>query len=256
MKTIHKAVLLLLTGTMLSAPALALAQDDDTGTNPINFTKDFRIYMEAQNLPGDAGNSLFKQTFEYRWPVLGGKLQVRTRIPVVGFSPEGDSSTFGLGDLDLRLLTVPYVSRRFAIATGLETFFDSATNDVLGSGKTALAPVVFFVAFNPGGLKGTLLAPGYQYVFDVAGESDRSDIRRSQIDLFFVWISGDQKHWIVADPQIVLDHENDTETGLIEVEVGQMMFGATSSYIRPGFHIAGDELYDWNIELGFKVIWR
>ena len=42
----------------------------------------------------------------------------------------------------------------------------------------------------------------------------------------------------------------------LEVEIGQMMFGATSSYIRPGFHIAGDELYDWSIELGFKVIWR
>jgi len=42
-----------------------------------------------------------------------------------------------------------------------------------------------------------------------------------------------------------VDHENETETVILETELGQMMFGPTSSYIRPGFHLAGDELYSY-----------
>ena len=35
-----------------------------------------------------------------------------------------------------------------------------------------------------------------------------------------------------------------------------MMFGPTSSYIRPGVGIGSDSPYEWNIEFGFKVIWK
>ena len=35
-----------------------------------------------------------------------------------------------------------------------------------------------------------------------------------------------------------------------------MMFGATGSYVGPGFHVSGDKLFDRNIGFGFKVIWR
>jgi hypothetical protein len=257
MKTMHRTALFLLLGAMLGLPTLAMAQDnDDTGTNPINFTNDFRIYTDAQSLPGDVGNSLVQTTFEYRAPILDGKWQIRTKIPVVGISPESGSSKFGLGDIPIRFLTVPYVSQKYGFAVGMETFLDSATNDALGSGKHVLAPVVFFVAFNPGGLKGTLFAPGYQHLWDVAGDSGRDHVHRTQIDLFVLWLAENKKNWILVDPVIVLDYQNDKDTFLMEVEVGQMMFGGASSYIRPGFHVAGDELYDWNIELGLKFIWR
>ncbi|GEM_PF-5838184 len=41
-----------------------------------------------------------------------------------------------------------------------------------------------------------------------------------------------------------------------KLEVGQMMFGATGSYVGPGFQVSRDKLFDWNIGFGFKVIWR
>ena len=93
-------------------------------------------------------------------------------------------------------------------------------------------------------------------MFHIAGDDDRADVSRSAIDFFFVWLAANKKHWVIFNPQIVLDHEGETETLLIETELGQMMFGATSSYIRPGFHASGDKLFNWNIEFGFKVIWR
>jgi hypothetical protein len=55
---------------------------------------------------------------------------------------------------------------------------------------------------------------------------------------------------------VVIDNENDREFGQIELEFGQMMFGPTSSYIRPGIGVGADRPLDWNVELGFKVVWR
>ncbi len=161
-----------------------------------------------------------------------------------------------MGDVDARVIHVPLVKKKWAVALGLEATLNSATQKELGSGKTTLGPQAFLVFFNPLGIKGLLFAPAYQYVFHIAGDDDRADVSRSAIDFFFVWLAANKKHWVTFNPQIVIDHEGETETLIIETEVGQMMFGATSSYIRPGFHAAGDKLFEWNIEFGFKVIWR
>jgi len=113
---------------------------------------------------------------------------------------------------------------------------------------------VFWVKFRPPG-GGTLFAPAYQYVFDVAGADDRADVRRSQIDVFYLWLAKNKKWWALADPQIVVDYENDKEFGLIEFEYGRIMFGGLSSYLRPSIGIGSDKPDDWSMEFGFKVIW-
>ncbi len=262
MKPIYQSLLMFLLLVLGSFPALAQSGDDQdsSGTNPINFTYDFRIYSEFQqfNAQGDNGGALL--TFEYRVPV-GEKWQLRGRFrgATRSFDPEGDGTsetTTGVGDFDLRLLTVPYASKKLAVATGLEVSLDTASSGVLGEGKTSLGPQAFLVWFEPGGVKGTLFAPAVQYVFDVAGDDARTDVDRFQFDFFYLWLSESKKHWALFDPQLVIDNENNKEFGQIEIEVGQMMFGATSSYIRPGFGVGSDRPLDWNIELGFKVIWQ
>jgi len=251
MRRIGTAAFILLT----LLPVVASAQEDDSGTNPTSFTFDFRMFLETQSLPGD--NSFMSYTFEYRAPIssrVASRLRVRSAT-LTRSTPNGTSSISGLGDVDARLLYLPVVRSNFALATGLEAAFNTASQPELGSGHTTLGPQVFIVLFNPLGA-GTVFAPAYQYVFSVGDSDTRSDVSRSQIDLFFVWLAGNKKHWGVFDPQIVFDHESGQEFGLIEAEIGQMMFGATSSYIRPGVGIGGDRPYDWNIEVGFKVIWR
>ena len=109
--------------------------------------------------------------------------------------------------------------------------------------------------FNPG-LGMTLFAPAYQYAFDIAGDDLIPEVSRSLIDLFALWTAEDKSWWALVDPQIVIDHENDVEFGQIELEVGQMMLGGLSSYIRPGFGVGADRPLDWTLEFGFKVIWR
>ena len=69
-----------------------------------------------------------------------------------------------------RILWVPKATRKWAIATGLEAFLDTATQDALGAGRTSLGPQVFAPIFNFLGVEGMLFSPAYQYVFDIAGD--------------------------------------------------------------------------------------
>jgi hypothetical protein len=266
---------------VLTNPSPGFAQQDDTGTNPANFTYDFRLYSEMASLK-NSGGSLLTHTAEFRWPLgrdvanlkgeeqgslfydMGKKFGMRFRaryqnlsVDNPGAAPFNTSEVSGIGDFDARVLYLAYASKRVILVPGLEAFFDTASNDALGSGKTSLGPVVFAVF--PGILGGSsLFAPGYQYVFDIAGDDTRPDISRSQIDLYFVWLLAKGKNWLIVDPQIVLDHENDKELGTVEAEWGFMIAPSvgTSAYLRPGVGIGADRPYSWNLEVGLKFVWR
>lgn len=141
----------------LSKPALAedaglkaAMAKDKTGTNPINFTHDLRLYNEYQflNVAGDGFNNI--TTLEYRHPLADGKWQVRARVRGVKIEADTNNDgidnldSSGLGDIDFRVLTVPYLDmpNKFAIATGLEFFLPSASNDALGTEAFSLGPQV------------------------------------------------------------------------------------------------------------------
>ena len=268
---------------ILISPTQGFAQGekDNTGTNPANFSYDFRLITEIAELKDDGG-SLLKHTAEFRWPLgrdianirgdeegslfydMGKMFSLRFRANYQNLSldnpsndPFGTSEVSGIGDLDARLLAIAYASKRVVIAPGLEAFFDTASNDALGSGKHALGPVIFAVF--PGILGGkSLFAPGYQYVFDIGGDDNRSDISRSQIDLYFVWQLAKGKNWLILDPQIILDHENSKEFGTVEAEWGFMIAPkqGISAYVRPGAGFGADRPYDWNLEFAVKFVWR
>jgi hypothetical protein len=259
------------------SPTGASAQDDNTGTNPANFTYDARLYFEMAELD-DPGGSLITSTYELRWPLgrdvanvtgeddgfysqLGRKFGMRVRARYQRLSLDtggggfGTTGVSGIGDIDARVLYMAYASRRIIIVPGLEAIFDTATNPALGNEANVLAPVLFAVF--PGILGGqSLFAPGYQYLFDISG--DDVTVSRSQIDLYFVWLLAKGKNWLIVDPQIVLDHENEQEPALVEVEWGYMIAPSVgaSTYVRPGAGLGSDKPYKWNLEFGFKYVWR
>ncbi len=274
-RTVHTCLLFL----VLSAPTSVLAQNDNTGTNPASFTYDVRFYSEMADLD-DPGGSLLTNNFELRWPLgrnvanlrgdesgslfrdMGKKFGARIRMRYKSLSLDnpgagafGSSEVSGISDFDARVLFMAYASKNLIIIPGLEATFNTATNSALGSGKTLLQPQIFAVI--PAILGGTsLFAPGYQYVFDITG--DGPDVRRSQIDLYFVWLLAKGKYWLIVDPQIILDHETKKEPALIEVEWGFMIAPAAgiSTYVRPGVGIGSDKPYSWNFEAGLKFVWR
>lgn len=254
--------------TLVAFSANGFAQEqnqkqDKTGTNPVNFSRDFRVYNEYSwlNTAGDGNQNL--TTAEFRTPFLDGKWQWRVRARYNSLTADinddgtDDIDESGAGDLDMRFLTVFSLdkAKKTAWAGGLEVFLDTASEDALGSGTTALGPQVFYVKFLPTGL----FAPGLQYKFSVDEDTGRSDIDQVLIDLNYLRMAKDKQSWFFTDPQIVIDNENDTEFAIVDFEFGWMMSKWTdlkghSFYIRPSVGVGADRPTDGSIELGYKIV--
>jgi hypothetical protein len=239
------------------------ASADKTGTNPVNFQRDIRIYNDYQwlNVAGDGDQNV--TTLEFRSPFASGKWQFRARAYYSALDVDYDNpartdvNEDGFGDLDMRFLTVPYVSmaKKQAVATGLEVFFDTASEDRLGAGSTSLGPQVFYVKF----LKSGLFAPGLQYKFSVDEEDWADDVDQLLIDLNYLKMSKSKTSWFFTDPQIVIDLESNIEFMIVDLEWGWMMSKWTdlkghSFYIRPSFGVGGHRPLDGSIEIGYKIV--
>ena len=254
-----------------------LAQDDNTGTNPINFTYDARFYTETDWLPVD-NSSLITNTFEFRLPLgrtmsnltnqklelfndLGSRHAIRLKVPYKSLNldtGEGSNTNIsGTGDMGFRYLYIPHVNNKVAIAGGVEAFVPTASHDALGDGKVVLRPQLFAGFF---GLFGdaSIFAPGLLYLFDVAGDDGRASVNQWQMDIYFVWLLAQKRHWLIVNPQPVLDVGNDKEYMIVDVEFGFMVpsLPGAAVHVRPGVGVGADRPLDWTFEFGFKFIWR
>jgi len=250
-----------------AAEAAVTDKDDKSGTNPINFQRDIRIYNEYTwlNTEGDGNQNV--TTLEYRTPFAGGKWQFRGRLPYsvtkADFNGDGidDVNDNGLGDFNFRLMTVPYMKGANAIAVALEVFVDTASEDSLGTGATSLAPIVFYGHFFKGGWgpwkKGGLFAPGLQYKFSIDEDVGRDEVEQIIIDINYLAMSENGKSWLFVEPQIVFDQENDTEFAIMDIEFGFMTSRPGQSwYLRPTFTLGSgsDRPTDYGIEIAYKWI--
>lgn len=252
------------------AEEAATDKNDKTGTNPINFQRDVRIYNEylRLNTAGDGNQNL--TTLEYRTPFAQGKWQFRTRIPYNSVTADvnddgmDDIHDSGLGDINFRLMTVPVLKGADGFAVGLEFFLNTASEDSLGAGTTSLAPVVFWGHFFAGGFgpwqKGGLFAPGLQYKFSVDEDEGRDKTEQAILDINFLLQAKDGQSWFFAEPQIVFDREDDAEFAIMDFEFGWMMtkwwpdLAGQSFYLRPTFTVGTDRPMDYGIEVGYKIV--
>ena len=250
-----------------AAEAAVTDKNDKSGTNPINFQRDLRIYNEYTwlNTEGDGNQNV--TTLEYRTPFAGGKWQLRARLPysitTADFNGDGidDIDDNGLGDVNIRLMTVPWLKGKNALALAVEVFFDTASEDSLGAGATSLAPVVFFGHFFQGGWgpwkKGGLFAPGLQYKFSIDEDKGRDKVEQIIIDINYLLMAENGKSWLFVEPQIVFDQVNDVEFAIMDIEVGFMTSRPGQSwYIRPTFTLgsSSDRSTDYGIEIAYKWI--
>lgn len=253
-----------------TAKDLATNKADKTGTNPVNFQRDIRLYHEYSwlNTAGDGDQNL--TTLEFRTPFADGKWQFRMRTRYNGIEADlnddgiDDIDDSGMGDTDIRFVTVPYLKGANAFALAFEVFFDTASDDSLGSGATSLGPQAFYARFFKGGFGpwkgGGMFAPGLQYKFSVDEDDGRSEVDQILIDLNYLAMAKDKQSWFFTDPQIVFDLENDQEFALVDLEFGWMMTNwfpemkGHSFYIRPSIGVGTDRPSDGGIEIGYKII--
>lgn len=238
-------------------------EGDKTGTNPVNFQRDIRFYDQFAWLNTEGDGTVNVTTVEFRTPFAKGKWQYRVRARFTSLSADlnndgiDDVDESGLGDTDMRFLTVPVLNmaKKWAFAVGLEVFFDTASEDALGLGTTSLGPQVFYVKFLPRGL----FAPGLQYKFSVDEATGRSDTDQILIDLNYLRMAKDKQSWFFTDPQIVIDNETNKEFAIVDLEFGWMMSKWTelkghSFYVRPTFGVGEDRPVDYGVELGYKIV--
>jgi len=235
-----------------------LAQDK-SGTNPLNFSYDARLYNEYQwlNVPG--GGSKNDTTFEFRAPFADGKWQFRTRLRATNLSiNKAGISEFGFGDMDMRFLTIPYVNMatKQAMAIGLEVFIPTGSNDAFSSNAFSFGPQVFYAFLAPFGGLVDLIAPGYQHQFSVYEESGASNVHLGLVDLFILKTFNEKQQWVMLNPQGILNYEAHKEWIQFDVEVGTMLKKKGHSlYARPSFGIGNDRSYDYSFEAGYKIVW-
>lgn len=240
------------------------ASNDKTGTNPIDFSRDFRVYNEYSqlNTAGDGSQNLL--TTELRLPLADGKWQWRLRARHNSIQADidddgsDDLDESGIGDWDTRVLTVFSLDKtsKTAWAGGLEAFLDTADEDALGAGSTSLGPQVFWVKFLPTGL----FAPGLQYKFSIDEDSGRDEVDQILIDLNYLKMAEDKQSWFFTDPQLVFDNEADIEFAIVDLEWGWMMTNwnqdlkGHSFYLRPSVGVGADRPTEGSIEFGYKIV--
>jgi hypothetical protein len=236
---------------------------DKTGTNPMNFTFDARLFNEYRwlNTEGDGSQNLV--TGEFRMPIAGGKWQARAKVRRVDLKADFNNDGFddvdegGFGDTDIRFATVPYLNmeKKMGVFLGVEFFLDTASEDSLGTGANSVAPFVFLPFFNPIG-PGSIFVPGYQHTVSVNAATGRDDVHTGLIDMFLVKTWSKNKYWGYIDPQIILDYEDHTEFMLIELQAGMMVGPAGHSiWAMPSFGVGTHRPYDFSLEVGYKVVW-
>jgi len=253
---------------MTEADVEAKFKKDSTGTNPMNFTYDARLYDEYQwlNTAGGGGQNI--TTLEFRAPLGKGKWQFRGKFrgQSIGADTNDDGSddldASGFGDTDIRFMTVPYmnIKKGIALAPGVELLLPTATDPALGSGAWTVAPFIFLGYFNPIG-KGSIFVPGYQHFISLDEDPGRDKVHRGLIDMFLVKTFANNQYWAYVDPQIILDYENSKEFMQLEFQGGMMLdkfVGAKghSIYAMPSFGVGADRPYDYSLELGYKYVWR
>ena len=262
------AAMLLSTGAWAQDTTEAQGKADKTGTNPINFTHDLRLYHDFSKLETTGDGEQSVTTLEFRMPFDDGKWQFRTRLRLINdlevdFDNDGinELDDRGVGVVDMRLLTVPYLNmkKRRALAVGVEVSLPTG-NAITGSQTLSLGPQVFGVFFAPFGISNSIIAPAVQYKFSIDEEAGVDDVDQFLFDVFFLKTSADKQYWMLVNPQFVIDNEKDLNFGFLDVEVGMMLdkyFGTKghSAYIRPSMGYGGDALTESSIEIGYKVIW-
>lgn len=258
---------------IFSLAAASHAQDsasvsaDEAGTKSTGSTFDFWTYREPfwRNTPGNGTRDL--SSFEHHQLLFGGNWQLRARVRATDGDTDfiGDDNrqieSYGLGEVDVRLLTMPYrsIAKRRAIAVGVETFLPSG--DASGGSDTlSFGPQVSGVFFTPFGLKGTLFAPSYQHIFSVYEKSGAQRRHAGGIDLLGLWQSPDKKKWVLANPQLLLDYHAGTEYINVDVEAGMFLdrtLGTKghSAYLRPGFQMGRYRNGDASIRFGYRINW-
>jgi hypothetical protein len=178
----------------------------------------------------------------------------RVRVPVVSTGVLGDSS-YGLGDMSLRINHVFGLTRDHGFVAQGELFFDTANRLELGTGKTVFKGTLIYALFQS---NGAIFAPAAVQTNSVGGNSARAKVNNTVFDFYYVPKLKDPANFVTIDPAVTLDHQTHKQFASLAVTLGRStgpaFGGAGQLFVKPTMFAGGERSGNWGLEIGYKVI--
>jgi len=171
-------------------------------------------------------------------------------VPLLYVDPGNLDGEFGISDLSIRALVRVSNQPRAAVFVGLEFFFPTASDPILGSEKYTIAPIV--AAFVPL-LDNVFLIPIYQQFISYAGNEARADLNILRIRPV-VLMQWPKRWYTLLDPGFLWDLEDDLpleDTMTLGLEVGRQLTDRVALSGKPSVQFYGTEDFDWAFELSW-----
>jgi hypothetical protein len=242
-------------------PGLALAQVETASgadaaprsSQPVDFrTSRVEIRDEIQDLQGGGTVSMMVPRVDF--PVSPDlSFRFETPIAFADSGPPNNEAASGIGDLLFRGSYRVARGPGYAIVAGSELILNTATKDVLGTGKNVIAPLVFASVDLP--QYDSVVFPFLQHYVTLGGDDARRDVHYTSIKAAFLtrWPN---LIYTIGEPQVIVDHERADKVGMtLEGEIGRFLNRDTAIWARPGVGLFGDNLpqvYDWKFEIGVR----
>ncbi|NIO06377.1 MAG: hypothetical protein GTN74_17755 [Proteobacteria bacterium] len=228
-----------------------------TGADPTDFITRYEPSYEHKELDNDGALDLFVLRTDL---ALRRDLSLRVDFPLIHFDPGSDldrlgfDSETGFGDMITQLIYKPYSGDQLAAIIGLRIDWDTATEDEVGQGGTTFAPLGA-VAWYPRGQ--WIIAPVLQWFLGsdldndpLPGDRDRNELSYRQLVLWqpmHKYVS-----WILLDPELIIDFEDDNDTDLVVgIEYGKLITNTIALFVKPSFGLGNSDT-DWAIKIGFR----
>ena len=149
----------------------------------------FQMMYGERSAPGSNNTHTTTDTLNLRYDHAfdmpsGGILATRTDLPLLAKNPassdnpSGDYQS-GVGDIDVQAALIHDISRRWALGFGMRLIMPTG-NDVLGSGKWQLMPIVGGRYALPEISASSYFEPLLRYDVSVAGDPTKKNIRNLQ----------------------------------------------------------------------------
>lgn len=182
-----------------------------------------------------------------------------SQLPKVSSSPGGSSSAdqaIALGDIVLKSQWIPYLAPRHGVLLTTSLSLPTSGNDLIGSGKWTITPSVAYARFWGPRL---LVAQFFQQQVSFAGSAERTEVNRSDLDLYMVYSGRSLRWWITSDLNLGIDEANHNKTpASATISYGRglrrMFGGSLNGSIQAGAGVGRDRPYNTMVSAGISLV--
>lgn len=270
-----------------AVPEKSVAQKPAIATNPTFLFRTLSLSPEWDRLAD--GRHATKISVGYTEPFLGNSMSLGVSVPFSsptsaadtsfllphttnlfgseslkgsstpgGGSASDDQSTqsIALGDILLKLQWIPYVTPHHGVLLTTSVSLPTSGNDLVGSGKWTITPSVAYARFWGPRL---LVAQFFQQQTSFAGSERRTQVNRSDLDLYMVYSGRSLLWWVTSDLNLGIDEANHNKTpASATISYGRglrrMFGGSLNGSVQAGAGIGDDRPYNVMVSAGISLV--